>query len=245
MNNDLQTFLIIIVVVLLGYFVLKGFGIGIEQSEEVIEGDSEGALNLISEHRTFVVNQLIALFGFWFNQEVTKDSIKLTAPAFNQNTLYFFHDDMEIVTHFDWNNQMMTIQTVVYNDQEGYITAIQGFSMKNHLLDVKGIHKFVQKAQAEYYELHELSADDVIEVIKQLKALNQPFQDDAAAKCYYFNTMADLTMLARRKKFRRDKKFMKIYSSLIHHMWSTTGEEFIEFLNKEDEPLKDKETTKE
>ena len=229
---------VVLILYLLWQFAGTMFGGGeAEQPEEYFEQ--------IAEHRTYMVNQWVTLLGFWLNTEVTKEMVKLTMPDYNLNLLYFYHDDMEIATYFDWGKDIMVVKATVYNDMEGYWCRTAMFSMKNKVFENDKLYKFIQVAQMAHYDQHELSAEDVIDVAKEIKNLNQPFQDDAAAKRYYFNVMADLVMLARKKKFRRDKKFMKIYASLFHHMWNTTGEEFIEFLNSEDEPKKDEESTEE
>ena len=166
----------------------------------------------------------------------------MTMPDYNLNLLYFYNDNMEVATYFDWGKDQMIVKVTLYSDMEGYWCRTGVFSMKNKVLDNDGLYKFIRIAQSVSHETNELTAEDVIAVAQEIKNLNQPFQDDAAAKRYYFNVIADLLMLARKKKFRRDRKFMKIYASLFHHMWNTTGEEFIEFLNGEDEPQKEEST---
>lgn len=226
---------VILVLYLLWQFMGTFTGSGeVEQPEEL--------LNQIAEHRTYMVNQWLGLLGFWLNTEVTQEKVKMTMPDYNLNLLYFYHDDMEIATYFDWGRDIMVVKATVYNEMEGYWCRTGTFSMKNKVFENDKLYDFIQIAKDAHYDQHELSADDVISVAKEIKNLNNPFQDDAAAKRYYFNVMADLVMLARKKKFRRDRKFMKIYASLFHHMWNTTGEEFIEFLNGEDEPQKEEST---
>ena len=209
----------------------------VEQPEEYLEQ--------VSEYRTHMVNQWATLLGFWFGVEVTKDMVKLTMPDYNLNVLYFYIDDIEVATYFDWGKDTIVVKATVYNGEEGYWCRSGIFSMKHKVFEVDKLHKFIEQVKIEHYELHELTADDVIDIARQLKDLNQPFQNDAAAKRYYFNVLADLLMLARRRKFRHDKKFMKIYASFFHHMWNTMGEEFIEFLNEDEAPQQKEESTEE
>ena len=223
-----------IILYLLWQFIGTFSGGGeIEQPEEL--------LNQISEHRTYIVNQWLGLLGFWLGVEVKSEMVKMTMPDYNLNLLYFYNDNMEVATYFDWGKDQMIVKVTLYSDMEGYWCRTGIFSMRNKVLDNDGLYKFIRIAQSVSHETNELTAEDVVAVAQEIKNLNQPFQDDAAAKRYYFNVMADLIMVARKKKFRRDKRFMKIYASLFHYMWNTTGEEFIEFLN-EDEPQKEEST---
>lgn len=237
--NTLLSVLFALAVLYLFWKIMSSLvGGEVEQPEEYLEQ--------VGEHRTFAVNQWVTLLGFWFGVEVTAEMVKLTMPDYNENVLYFYQDDIEIATYFDWAKDQMAVKATVYNGGEGYWCRSGVFSMKSKTFQVDKLHKFIEQVKIEHYELHELTADDVVDIARQLKDLNQPFQDDAAAKDYYFNVMADLIMLARRKKFRRDKKFMKIYASLFHHMWNTTGEEFIEFLNEDESaPQQEEESTEE
>lgn len=235
MNNDLQTFLIIVVVILLGYFVLKGFGIGIEQDEEVLSGDPEAALQQIAEYRTYMVNQWLCLLAFWLEIKPEDAKTKLLTPNYNQNVLYFYYENIEVAASFFWEDYVVMVKTSVYLEDDTYKEATRTFKFNSNVFNNDEMHKFIQEAINVHHEEYELTEDDMIGVIKQLKIAAKGFESEDAAREHLFNYMADLIIVMRQKKNRTNKKLTTTFAGLVFWLWNVYGDEFLKFLDVTEE----------
>ena len=235
MNNDLQTFLIIVVVILLGYFVLKGFGIGVEQSEEVVSGDPEAALQQIAEYRTYMVNQWLCLLAFWLNIKPEDAKTKLLTPNYNQNVLYLYYANIEVAASFLWEDYVVMIKTSVYLEDDTYKEAARVFKFNSNVFNNDEMHKFIQESINIHHDEYELTEDDMIGVVKQLKIAAKGFESEDAAREHLFNYMADLIIVMRQKKNRTNKKLTTTFAGLIFWLWNVYGDEFLQFLDVTEE----------
>jgi hypothetical protein len=235
MNNDLQTFLIIVVVILLGYFILKGFGIGVEQGEEVVSSDPESALQQIAEYRTYMVNQWLCLLAFWLNIKPEEAQTKLLTPNYNQNVLYFYHENIEVAASFFWNSSIVMVKTSVYLEEGQYKESMRTFKFSSNVFNNDEMHKFVKEAINVHHDEYELTEDDMIGVVKQLKIAAKGFESEDAAREHLFNYMADLVIVMRQKKNRTNKKLTTIFAGLVFWLWNVYGDEFLKFLNVSEE----------
>ena len=205
---------------------------------------NEDGLKQIAEHRTYLVNQWICLLAFWFDIDVKKAQTKLTTPGINQNTVYFFFENLEIYAIFDWDRNAMEVKTSVFDEDEGYLTHNKVFSIANGSLDTAALFAFVQQAKEEHYGKYEITADEVIEIVKQIKTMSKAFPSEDAAENHLFNNMADLMIIMRQKKLRNNPKLMKVYMGLVYYLWAQYGKEFLKFLEVEElEPTEKEEST--
>lgn len=205
------------------------------EEEVVVDEEPNAALQHIAEYRTYMINQWICLLAFWFDISADDAKTKLTTPGANFNGLYFFHQNLEVYTLFNWGDYKMHVKTNVYTEDKGYLTHEKVFSLADGSLDADRLFKFIEIARIEHYGAYELTKQDVIDITRQLKIIEQPFESRDAALEHLFNHMADLMILAREKKFRNDRRFMKVYMGLTFYLWQEYGKEFLEFLSEEEE----------
>ena len=233
LNNSLEQFLWfigVVVVLIIGVIVVKRI---FEPGEEYeLTND---ALQQIAECRTYLVNQWICLLAFWFGIKTEQAQTKLVTPGPNQNGIYFFYQNLEIYAFFDWETETMTVKTSVYDEDDGYLSHSKVFSIKNGMLESEKLFNFIYQAKEEHYGIYELTAEDVIGLTKQLKISKQAFESEDAALEHLFDNMADFMMLMRQKKFRNDKKLIKIYMGLVFWLWQKHGKEFLQFLDVPEE----------
>ena len=237
-NEVLNTICIVLLVAGLlfaGWKIYKGFQeYTYEEIPEVVL--NEEGLKQVAEYRTYLVNQWICLLAFWFGIKTEEAQTKLTTPGINQNGVFFFHQNIEVYALFDWDTQKMEVKTNVFDEEKGYATHVKVFSLSDGSLQSDRLHKFILKAKEEHYGVYELSADDVIEITKQLRISGEAFPTEEAAKTYLFNNMADLIVMMRKKNLRNNKKLMQVYMGLIYYLWKQYGDDFLKFLKVEDEP---------
>lgn len=238
-NGGWLLLLLVIVAIIGVIWFLKSQGIAFGVEEEEYELTNE-AMQQIAECRTYLVNQWICLLAFWFGIKTEQAQTKLVAPGPNRNGIYFFFQNIEIYAYFDWEKEQMEVKTSVYDEDDGYITHNKTFSIKNGTLESEKLFEFIYQAKEEHYGIYELSAEDVIGITKQLKISRQAFESEDAAKQHLFDNMADLMMLMRQKKFRNDKKLIKIYMGLIFWLWQQHGKDFLEYLEMSDEDFEPK-----
>lgn len=198
-------------------------------------GDTESALEQITEYRMGLVNQWISLLGFWLKVEIGKDDVKCASPAFNQTLITFLKDNLEFNALFDWSHKRMVLESNAYSTKGNYNSRKKTFRLANHMLSTDKLYKFVMKAKDEYLEYQELSADDVTLLTQQIKAISTPYGDENEAKEQFFTTMAELMILMRRKKCRRNRDLVNVYANLVHYLWRQHGEQFLEFLKDEED----------
>ena len=211
-----------------------------EYVEESIGGDQEGILQSIAEYRTYMINQWLSLLAFWLGIKVDEAQTKLTCPGFNQNTVYFFHENLEIYAYFNWSEERLTVKTSVFTDEERYLEHEKMFSLEGKDLPTKELNEFINAAREEHYGCFELNESDVIAITQQIKNLAKGFPSDDAAKNHLFDNMADLMILMRKKKLRNNKNLMQVYSGLVYWLWNSYGKEFLEYLQLDEEPQDNK-----
>ena len=205
------------------------------QEEVIVDEESNAVLQHIAEYRTYMINQWVCLLAFWVGIKTEDAQTKMTCPGYNQNTLYFFHQNLEIYTFFDWNAEVMTVKTSVFQEDRGYTTHEKPFTLSGKDLKTKELFEFIQRAKNEHYNLYDLTADDVVAVTRELKMLSKPFESDEAAKNHLFDHAADLMITMRDKKLRNNRRLFKVYMGLIFWLWSVYGEEFLTYLNMTEE----------
>ena len=225
------TIAFVIGILLLLYKLVQSAG-GYE--ETVLEPTEEG-LNLISEYRTYIVNQWICLLAFWCGIKVEDAKTKLVAPGLNQNGIYFFYQNLEVYAFFSWEHNSMEVKTSVYDEVEGYITHDKVFSIGNGSLDTENLHKFIEQAKQEHFGIYDITAEDVVGITKQLKITDQAFESEDAAKNHLFNNMADWMIAMRSKKLRNNRKLMKVYMGIVFWFWQQYGDEYLKFLEMTEE----------
>ena len=196
-----------------------------EYSDEAVERINKS----VAEYRTYIINQWLCLLSFWFGIDPSEAQTKLNCPYFNQNTLSFVNENLEVFAFFDWERDLMTVKTRVYGEDE-YITHQKKFSLKNKNLPSEKLIKFVSRARDEHYDAYELGADDVISLTAQMRSMAKGFDSEDAAKNHLFDHMADLMILMRKRKFRRDKALFKAYLGLVYWMWNQYKDDFMEYL---------------
>lgn len=244
MNGELWSVLIVLAFVVIGgIWLMRSIDRPIYEEEEVQL--NEDGLKQIAEHRTYLINQWICLLAFWFDVKVEDAQTKLTTCGINQNSIYFFYENIEVYAFFDWGSNTMEVKTSVYDEDEGYLVHDKTFSLDNGSLDSGGLFNFIQQAKEEHYGKYEISAEDVIGIVKQIKVMSKDFPSEDAAKNHLFNNMADLMIVMRQKKLRNNSKLMKVYMGLVYYLWAQYGKEFIKFLDVPEEQLEPKEDTKE
>ena len=224
---------VVFIAFLLIVFYKMGGNFGVEEEVEVQL--NEDGMQQVAEYRTYIVNQWICLLAFWCGISADDAKTKLTTPGANFNGLYFFHQNLEVYALFNWDGYKMHVKTSVYTEDKGYLTHEKVFSLADGSLDADKLFKFIEVARIEHYGEYELTKQDVIDITRQLKVIEQPFESRDAALEHLFNHMADLMILAREKKFRNDKRFMKVYMGLTFCLWQEYGKEFLEFLSEEEE----------
>ena len=231
-NTWIWVFAILVLIGALIYFFKDKI---VAQEEVVIDEEPNAALQHIAEYRTYMINQWICLLAFWFDIKSEEAQTKLTCPGFNQNTVYFFHENLEVYTFFDWNAEVMTVKTSVFREDEGYQTHEKRFTLAGKDLKTKELFEFIQQAKNEHYDYYDLSAGDVITITKQLKIAAKGFPSNDAAKNHLFDHMADLMILMRDKKLCNNKGLFKTYMALVYWFWNTYGAEFLQYLNMTEE----------
>ena len=235
------TIAFVIGILLLLYKLVQSAG---DYEETVLEPTEEG-LNLISEYRTYIVNQWICLLAFWCGIKVEDAKTKLVAPGLNQNGIYFFYQNLEVYAFFSWEHNSMEVKTSVYDEVEGYITHDKVFSIGNGSLDTENLHKFIDQAKQEHFGIYDITAEDVVGITKQLKITDQAFESEDAAKNHLFNNMADWMIAMRSKKLRNNRKLMKVYMGIVFWFWQQYGDEYLKFLEITEEEFTGKPETTE
>ena len=236
-NNPIQPVLIIGSIVLIALTLYWFFFVkpNTEVEEYVDEDAASSATQRIAEYRTYLINQFVSLCGFWLDAKFDESNTKFTCPGFNQNTLYCFVDNLEIYAFFDWNKDSLIVKTSVYTEK-GYIIHKQNFSLATKDLPDAALYKLVKQAQKEHDGLYSLSADEAMSIIKQLRLMKLSFEDEEQSKRVLFQMAADLMMTMRNEKnLRNNKELMLTYSTFIHWFWSVYEEEFLQFLNEDEE----------
>ena len=231
-NTWIWVVLLLLVVCAVIYFIRNKVMV---EEEVIVDEEPDAALQHIAEYRTYMINQWICLLAFWFDIKAEEAQTKLTCPGFNQNTVYFFHENLEVYTFFDWNAEVMTVKTSVFREDEGYQTHEKRFTLAGKDLKTKELFEFIQQAKNEHYDYYDLSAGDVIAITKQLKIAAKGFPSDDAAKNHLFDHMADLMILMRDKKLCNNKGLFKTYMALVYWFWNTYGAEFIQNINMTEE----------
>ena len=215
------------------------------QEEVIIDEESNDALQHIAEYRTYMVNQWICLLGFWFNIEVKPTQTKLTSPGLNQNGIYFFYENLEVYTLFDWELMKMEVKTSIYDEHDGYAVRKKIFKISDGSLESDKLFNFICEARGIVQGMYNITPDEVIGVVKQLKTLSKPFESEEAAKNHFFNQMADLMLLMRQKKLRNNHKLLKTYMGLVYYLWSKFGDDFLKFLEVSEEEFMGEENASE
>jgi hypothetical protein len=237
-ESDLQNFLIIAVVLVLGFLIIKGFGIGFESGEEeVIAGDPEAAIQQIAEYRTYMVNQLVCLIAFWLKVQPQELQTKLLTPQFNQNVVIIYYENFEVTASFFWETYTVLIKTSIYSDEGEYIEDQKAFNISNNIFENEKLYNFINAAIVRYRNETEVTVEDLGYIIQQLKIQAEGFESEDAAKTYLFNYMSDLMLLMRRKKNRNNKKLMHTFAGLVYWLWNVYGNEFLEFLDISEDEL--------
>jgi hypothetical protein len=236
-NTNSQTILAIGFVLILGILICRWIGISwqTEEEEVVTAGDPEAALQQIAEYRTYMVNQWLCLLSFWLNIKPEEAKTKLLTPNYNQNVLYFYYENLEVAASFFWDDYVVVVKTSVYKEDGGYIELQKTFKFNSNVFDNDGMYKFIQEAINAHHEEYELTEDDMIGVIKQLKIAAKGFESEDAAREHLFNYMADLIIVMRQKKNRTNKKLTTTFAGLMFWLWNVYGDEFLKFLDVTEE----------
>lgn len=230
LNAEVKVGLVLIVIAVIGlifWFASRG-----KVEYELTE---EGMCEL-AEYRTYMINQWISLLGFWFDTKVEESQTKLVMPGINQNALFFFHENIEIYAIFDWEKCGMEVKTSVYKEDGGYIRHVKYFSIANGSFETDKLYDFIKRARIEHYGEYELSPEDVTAVTKQLKELSKGISPDDARYNFY-DHMADLMILMRKKNYRKDKKLLQTYFGLVYYLWAAHKDEFLKFLELPEETI--------
>lgn len=241
-NTWIWVVLLVLAVCAAIYFILNKMSV---EEEVIIDEESNAALQHIAEYRTYMVNQWICLLGFWFNIEVKPTQTKLTTPGLNQNGVYFFYENLEVYTLFDWELMKMEVKTSIYDEHEGYAVRKKVFKISDGSLESDKLFNFIYEAKGIVQGMYNITPDEVIGVVKQLKTLSKPFESEEAAKNHFFNQMADLMLLMRQKKLRNNHKLLKTYMGLVYYLWSKFGDDFLKFLEISEEEFMGEESTSE
>ena len=236
-NTNTQTILAIGFILILGILVCRWIGVSwqTEEEEVVTAGDPEAALQQIAEYRTYMVNQWLCLLAFWLNIKPDEAKTKLLTPNYNQNVLYFYYENIEVAASFFWDDYVVIVKTSVYKEDGGYIELQRTFKFNSNVFDNDGMYKFIQEAINAHHEEYELTEDDMIGVIKQLKIAAKGFESEDAAREHLFNYMADLIIVMRQKKNRTNKKLTTTFAGLMFWLWNVYGDEFLKFLDVTEE----------
>ena len=216
-----------------------------QSEEEEVVLDNQDMLQTIADYRTYIINQWVCLLAFWFGIDVKDAQTKMVCPGYNQNAIYFYYENLEIYAFFNWEEDVMIVKTNVYKEDDGYLTHVKKFSLRNKDLKTKDLFKFIQKAKNEHYGIYELSAADVVSITKQLKIQAKGFPSDDAAKTHLFNQVADLILLMRQKKLRNNRHLFKIYMGFIYWFWNTYSAEFLQYLSVTEEEFMGNDTNNE
>lgn len=228
LNADAKVGLALIIIAAIGlifWFVSRG-----RMEYELTE---EG-LQQVSEYRTFMVNQWVNLLLFWLNIKPEDAQTKFMMPGANQNSLYFFYKNIEVYAIFDWEKCLMEVKTSVFKEEGGYIKHIKHFSIADGSFPTDKLFNFVMQAQIEHEGEYELTEADVIEVTRQLKDIDKKISPEEAKNRFY-DHMADLMILMRKKKNRKNKQLLETYFGLVFYLWTEHKDDFLKFLEIEEE----------
>ena len=232
-----QEILVIIFVLVLGVLICRGISVAWQSGEEevVTAGDPEAALQQIAEYRTYMVNQWLCLLAFWLEIKPEDAKTKLLTPNYNQNVLYFYYENIEVAASFFWENYVVMVKTSVYLEDDTYKEAMRTFKFNGNVFNNDEMHKFVQEAVNIHHDEYELTEEDMIGVIKQLKIAAKGFESEDTAREHLFNYMADLIIVMRQKKNRTNKKLATTFAGLVFWLWNVYGDEFLKFLDVTEE----------
>lgn len=216
----------------IGFGVFKKFK-DVEYETIVQELPNE-AINYIVEYRNYMISQWICLLVFWFDIKVEDTETKLLSPAPNQNAVYFFYKNIEIYAFFSWPDNSMEVKTSVLTDDNSYVSHHKMFSIANGSLPTNQLFKFISKAKELHTIHYELSADDVIAITQQLKIAPKDINEEAV-KMRYFDIMADMMIMMRKKKNRKNKQLLGVYIGLVDFLWQQYDKEFLDYLDMSEE----------
>lgn len=198
------------------------------------EYDIEDCRQSISEYRTYVVNHWIQLLLFWFQMKEDDVSINAVSPGPNQNLIYFNVGNTEIKAYFLWDDYKMAVEITHYSESSGYSRRERAFRLSGGL-DNEKLYNFVKPAIDTFLDMEEVTEADVIAIVAQLKDMPPAFKTSEEADQYLFNKMVELILVMRQKRTRNNRKLLKTYAGLMYHLWQTKKEEFIKFLEEENE----------
>ena len=227
-----------IVLVLCVIFLVCKWGFGLFEEEVQYELTEEGVKQL-SEYRTYMVNQWLCLLTFWFNIKVEEAETKMVTPGIDQTGIYFFYENIEIYTLFDWQRLLMEVKTSIYEENGGYKKRIKHFSFKDGSFPTDRLYNFVLKSINMHASQNHLTPEDMKALLPQIKAMGEAATlSDEEAREHFFTYMAELIILMRKKRLLKNKKLVDTYMGLLFYLWSVYGEEFIQFLTQDEEETK-------
>lgn len=192
--------------------------------------DTNEALKPIAEYRNHMINEWANLLYKWLNLTTDQISVEMKSPDFNKDIMIFAHNELYIFTTFDWAKDRMIVSSSSLDTMGGYKVHCKTFKLINKHLANDKLYNFITRVRNEYNHATKLTAKDVIEITTAIKDNSPAFENEKAAKDYYFNTMINLMLLMQKKKYRRDHKLMLVYFCLVRCLWSSHKTEFMEFL---------------
>lgn len=195
------------------------------------------SLQFASEWRTFIANKFINQILFWLDRDISEVEVKLTTPFPNIDSLCLIADNLELITTFKWEEGRAIISARI-SDGEDLQCYSKQICLKNFDVDSNTAFKFIKKVQTIHDHLNRISMEDIEDLWLHLRETSR---DDSRKNIDLFNATADLMLLMRKKKFRRDKEVLRIHTELVRHIMNYHKDEFIEFLklNNEDDEGKE------
>lgn len=221
---------LLLIVDLVIYFI-RGEG-----GYKVPKDADDSILQHTSEWRTFVANKFVNQILFWIDRDVGNVEVKLTTPYPNIDSLCLIADNMEIISTFNWEAGYLDMSIRVATGDD-FICREKSFKLRNFDVDLKKAFPFVSKMRDIHDHLNEISIEDVQDLWLHLRDNSDESRDNADL----FNATADLMLLMRKGKFRRNKELLRIHTELVRYVMDNCKEDFIQFLKPNEEETKGEE----
>ena len=221
---------LLLIVDLVIYFIRGGGGYKVPKDAD------DSILQHTSEWRTFVANKFINQILFWIDRDVGDVEVKLTTPYPNIDSLCLIADNMEIISTFNWEAGCLDMSIRVATGDD-FICREKSFKLRNFDVDLKKAFPFVSKMRDIHDHLNEISIEDVQDLWLHLRDNSDESRDNADL----FNATADLMLLMRKGKFRRNKELLRVHTELVRYVMNNCKEDFINFLKPNEEEIKGEE----
>lgn len=195
---------------------------------------TEDGVQQLADYRTYMINQFICLITFWLNVSADDIETKLVTPGINQNGIYIFKDNLEVYAIFDWETCQVEVKTSVFKESGGYFKRLKTFSLRNGSFPTDTMYDFITSACQVHHDEYEIAAEDVDQVVKQLKDMGDSI-DKENVQYKFYEYMANLMLLMRKKKYRNDKQLLELYLGLMLYLWTAHKEEFLKYLEIDEE----------